>query len=167
MHGLAVYAKEVLPLARDVSLENSAGSYLCFRFLLLHSLPYFFYHYRSLSSLLCTVFDSISSNINEVLLINSSANVFFFGDLNVHYKAWLTHSGGSDRPGELCYNFFLSQMTLLKWLTFLLGSLTVSLTVLLFWISFFLLTLAFVLQCLSFHLEILIMLLSQFPFTFQ
>ena len=32
---------------------------------------------------------------------------------------------------------FLSQMTLLRWLTFLLGSLTVTLTVLHFWISIF------------------------------
>ena len=57
---------------------------------------------------------------------------------------------------------FLSQMTLLRWLTFLLGSQTVILIVLLFWISFFLLTLVFVLQRLSLHWEILIMLLSQF-----
>ena len=62
---------------------------------------------------------------------------------------------------------FLSQMTLLKWLTFLLGSQTVILIVLLFWIYFFLLTLVFVLQWLSFHGEILNMLLSQFSLTFQ
>ena len=54
---------------------------------------------------------------------------------------------------------FLSQMTLLRWLTFLLRSQTVILTVLLFWIYFFLLTLVFVLQWLSLHWEILIMLL--------
>ena len=30
MHGLAVYVKEGLPLARDLSPENSADSYLCF-----------------------------------------------------------------------------------------------------------------------------------------
>ena len=24
---------------------------------------------------------------------------------NVHYKDWQTYSGGTDRPGELCYNF--------------------------------------------------------------
>ena len=30
MHGLAVYVKEGLPFARDLSLENSAVSYLCF-----------------------------------------------------------------------------------------------------------------------------------------
>ena len=62
---------------------------------------------------------------------------------------------------------FLSQMTLLRWLNFLLGSQTVILIVLLFWISFFLLTLVFVLQWLSFHWEILILWLSQFPLTFH
>ena len=39
---------------------------------------------------------------------------------------------------------FLSQMTLLRWLTFLLGSLTMILIVLLFWICLFLLTLVIV-----------------------
>ena len=36
MHGPAVYVKEELPFARDLSLENSADSYLCFRLALLH-----------------------------------------------------------------------------------------------------------------------------------
>ena len=30
------------------------------------------------------------------------------GDFNVHHKDWLTYSGGTDRPGELCYNFSIS-----------------------------------------------------------
>ena len=46
---------------------------------------------------------------------------------------------------------FLSQMTLLRWLTFLLGSQTVILIVLLFWSYFFFLTLIFVLQWPSLH----------------
>ena len=58
-------------------------------------------------------------------------------------------------------------MTLLRWLTFVVGSQTVILTVLLFWISFFLLMLVFVLQWLSLHWEILIMFLSQFPWPFH
>ena len=62
---------------------------------------------------------------------------------------------------------FLSQMTLLRWLTFILGSQTVILTVLLFWIYLFFLALIFVLQWLSLQWEILIMLLSQFPLTFH
>ena len=57
---------------------------------------------------LCTVSYSISSNIDEVLSINPSANVFVFGDFNVHHKDWLTYSGGTDRSGELCYNFSIS-----------------------------------------------------------
>ena len=57
---------------------------------------------------------------------------------------------------------FLSQMTLLRWLTFPLRSQTVILTVLLFWIYLFLLMLIFILRWLSLHWEILIMLLSSF-----
>ena len=67
-------------------------------------MSYFFFLYQSPSSALCTVFDSISSNIDEVLSINPSANVFVFVDFNVHHKNWLTYSGGTDRPGELYYN---------------------------------------------------------------
>ena len=106
MHGLAVYVKEGLLFARDLSLENSADCYLCFRLALLQSVYYFFFLYRSRSSSLSTVFDSISSNIDEVLSINPSANVFVFGDFNIHHKYWLTYSGGTDRPGELCYSFY-------------------------------------------------------------
>ena len=57
------------------------------------------------SSSLCTVFDAISSNVDEVLSINPSASVFVFGVFNAHHKDWLTYSGGTDRSGELCYNF--------------------------------------------------------------
>ena len=46
--------------------------------------------------------------MDEVLSINPSANVFVFGDFNVHHKDWLTYSSGTDRPGELCYNFSIS-----------------------------------------------------------
>ena len=107
-HGLAVYVKEGLPFARDLSLENSADFYVCFRLALLHAVSYFFFLHRSPSSSLCTVFDSISSNIDEILSINPSANVFVFGDFNIHNKEWLTYSGGSDRPGKLSYNCSIS-----------------------------------------------------------
>ena len=70
-------------------------------------MSYFFFLYRTPSSL-CTFFYSISSNIDEVLSINPSASVFVFGDFNVHHKDWLTYSGRTDRPGELCYNFSIS-----------------------------------------------------------
>ena len=81
MHGLAVYVKEGLPFACDLSLENSADLYLCFRLALLHSVSYLFSLYRSPSLSLCTVFDSISSNIDDVLF---------------HHKDWPTYFGGTD-----------------------------------------------------------------------
>ena len=108
MHGLAVYVKERLPFAWDLSLEKSADSYLCFQLALLHSVSYFVFLYQSPSLSLCTVFDSISSNTQEVLSINQSANVFVFVDFNVHLKDLLTYSGGTDRPGELCSDFSIS-----------------------------------------------------------
>ena len=162
--GLTVYVKEGLPFAWDLSLENSADSCLYFWLALLHSESYFFFLYQSPFSALCMVFDSISSSIDEVLFLNPSANVFVFKDFNVH-KDWLTYSGRTDQPGKLCN--FLSQMTLLRWLTFLHGSQTVILIALLFLVYFFLLMLAFVLKWLPPHWEILIMFLSQFPLTFQ
>ena len=127
------------------------------------SLSIFFFLFQSPSSSLCTIFDSISSNIDEILLINPSANFLVFGDFNVHHKDWLTYSGGTDWPGELCYNF-LSQIALLSWLTLLCVSQTVILMVLLFWTYVFPLAGVFVLlqwgQWLSLQWEILIMLLS-------
>ena len=56
----------------------------------------------------CTVFDSISSKIDEVLSINPSANIFVFGDFNVDHKDWLTYSGGTNQPGELSYHFSIA-----------------------------------------------------------
>ena len=102
MHGLAVYVNEGLPFLRDLSLENSADSYLCFRLPLLHSVFYFFFLYQS-PPLLYKIFYSTSSNIDEILSIDRSANVFVFGDFKVHDKDCLTCSSGTDRTGELSY----------------------------------------------------------------
>ena len=56
------------------TLENTSDSYLCFQQALLHSLPHVFFLYWSPSLYFCTVFDSISSNIDEVFSsINPSA----------------------------------------------------------------------------------------------
>ena len=43
--GFAVYVKEGLFFAGNLSLENSAESYLCFQWALLHSVSYFFFLY--------------------------------------------------------------------------------------------------------------------------
>ena len=103
MHGPAVYVKEGIPFEWDLSQENSADSYSCFRQALLQLLSYFFLCW-SPSLSLCTVFDSVSSNIYKILSISPSADVFVFGDFSDHHKDWLTYSGGTDRPGELCYS---------------------------------------------------------------
>ena len=105
MHGLAIYVKEGHPFAQDLSIEKSTDAFLCFLVALLHSFSYYFFLYQSPSSFLCTLFDAVSSNVDEVLSINASANVIVFGDFNIHRKDWLTYSGGNDRPGEPCYNF--------------------------------------------------------------
>ena len=161
MHGLAIYVKEGLPFAWDLFLENSADSDFVFDWLyLLECFPSF-----STIDHLCHLYVRFLIPF-RLTYMRFSANAFTFGDFNVHRKDWLTYSGGTDRPGDL-YNFFVSQMTLLGLLTFLLGSSTVTLTVLLFWIYFFLLTLVFVLQWLSLYWEILIMWLSEFPSTLR
>ena len=64
MHGLAVYAKEGLPFARELSLENSADSCLCFRLAFLHS--GFAWSY-------CTLLYCKSCNAIE---FNSSTNIY-------------------------------------------------------------------------------------------
>ena len=62
---------------------------------------------------------------------------------------------------------FLSQMTLFRCLTSLLGSLIVTVTVMLFWIFFYLLILVFVLQWLFLCWEILIMLVVSVSIDFS
>ena len=53
-------------------------------------------------------FDAISSNMDDLFLINSSANVFVFGDIYVRHKDWLKYSGVTNRLGEVFYNFLIS-----------------------------------------------------------
>ena len=103
-------------------------------------------------------FWSISSNTDEVLSINPYANLFAFGDFNVHHKDWLTYSGKTKRPGELCFNISFSndptQMVIFP--TWVPDCDSHGPAIL----DLFLLTLVFVLQWLSLSREILIMLLS-------
>ena len=67
MHGLAVYVKEQLPFAQDLSLENFTDSYLCFWLALLHSVPCFLFLYWLPSSSSYAILDSILSTIDKVL----------------------------------------------------------------------------------------------------
>ena len=117
IYGYAVYVKEGLPFAWDLPLENLLDSYVFDWVYFTHCLISF----SSIKHLLClyaTVFDSISSNIDEFLSMNTSANVFVFGVFNVHHKDWLTILVELiDLVNSVIV--FLSQMTLLRWLNFL------------------------------------------------
>ena len=42
--------------------------------------------------------------------LQEKETLLVFGDFNVHHKDWLTYSGGTDRPGELCYKNVLTRM---------------------------------------------------------
>ena len=98
MHGLALYMKEGLPFAQDFFLKNSQDSYLFPTGFTSLSVLLFFLFW-SPSSYLCTIFDAISSKIDQVLLIKPSVNVFLFHDFNVYHKDGLTYSARTDRPG--------------------------------------------------------------------
>ena len=69
--------KEGLPLALPGTF--SAG-FTSFRVLLLLLI------YQSASSVLSTAFDTVSSNKDQVLSSNPSANVFVFRDFSVHHN---------------------------------------------------------------------------------
>ena len=97
---------------------------------------------------LLITFNAISSNIDEVIWIHLLMSL----SLEILTSNWLTYSGGTDNLVN-------------SWTYFLLGSLTMTLTVLLYWIYLFLLVLVFVWQHFFLHQKILIM-LSQFPSTF-
>ena len=127
-------------------------------------MSYFFFIYQSPFLSLYMVVDSISSNTDEILSINSSANVFLFGDFNVHHNDWLTYSGGTDQPGELCYIFSISNdlTQMVNFPTWIPDYDSHSPALL----DLCLLTLVFVFQLLFLHWEILIM-LFQFLLTFH
>ena len=65
--GLAVYVKEGHPFMWVFSVENSENAYKRFYLGLHHSVTHFFFFHWWPSFPLCTVFDAISSNIDEVL----------------------------------------------------------------------------------------------------
>ena len=71
IHGLALSVKEGLLFAWALSLENFANSYLCFLPALLHWVSYFFSSMDQALNLYA-VFDSISSNRDEDLMIRLS-----------------------------------------------------------------------------------------------
>ena len=99
MHGLGVYVKSSLPIARERSLEDENESYMCFRLALPYPTTYIFYLYRSPSSPSCSVIEAVSSNIDKALVLQPSANIMVCGDFNAHNTDWLVHSHATDYAG--------------------------------------------------------------------
>ena len=95
---------------------------------------------------------------------STHASIFVFADFNVHHKDWLTFSGGTDRPDELCYNFQISNdlVQMVSFPTWIPGCDSHSPALL----DFFYTDPVFVLQLSSFHWKIMIMFLSQLLLTF-
>ena len=153
------FVKEGLPFAWNLSLTLQILTNIFGSLYFTHGLTSFFSVDHILG--LCVVFYSVLSNIDQVLSINPSAG-FSLETLTPIIRTILVELIDLENSVII----FVSQMTLLTWLTFLLGFQIVILIVLLLWIYFFLLTLVFALHWLSLHWEIMIM-LSQFPLTFQ
>ena len=109
MHGLGLYARESIPLARQPDLEDCREPFMCFRLSLLHSTSYLFFLYRAPSSQNCSVLDAVSDSIDKALSLHSSANVFVFGDFNVQHRDWLKFSNGTNAAGVSSYNFAIAQ----------------------------------------------------------
>ena len=120
--GRTSFCTELIYIKPCRSLFMFSTGFTSFSILLLFSLSFTFF------VSLCMVFDFIWLNI-------PSADAYIFGDFDVHHKDWLTLVKLIDLVNSVI--IFLSQVTLLRWLTFLLGSLTVTFTILPFWISFF------------------------------
>ena len=99
--------------------------------------------------------------------INPSPALIVFGNSDVYYKGWKLSFHLVKLTNLVnAAIILLSKTTLLRWLTFLLGSWTVTLDNLALLDFFFLLTLVFAQMWLSLHWKILIILFSQFPWTF-
>ena len=161
MHSLTVYVKEGLPFTWDVSPQNSANFLLS----LLHSVSYSLFPLSPSSSRM--VFDSISSYMRFSWSTHLLMSLSLKALMSIIRTGWpiLVAPILIDLVNSV--NISLFQMTLLRWLTFLLRSQTKILTVLLFWTYFFLLLLVFVLQWLSLLWKILIKFLSHFPLIFH
>ena len=114
MHGLTVYVKEGLSFAWDVSLENSADSYLCFWLALFHAVLTSFPYIDHLPHLYAWFL--ILFHLTQIKFSQSTHLLFFFvfGDFNIYHKDWLTSSGETDWSGELSSNFSISDDPILN-----------------------------------------------------
>jgi len=105
MHGLGIYVRDNLPIAREVELEDKQHPFICLRVALMQSTSYVYLLYRSPASQDCEVINKVSDSIDKALASHPNANIFVCGDFNVHHVDWLTHSNGVNRAGSDTYNF--------------------------------------------------------------
>ena len=116
---------------------------------------------------------TIKTLLHKLAMTYSKSNYWYLSTisiclwrLNVHHKDWLTYSGGTDRPGKLCYNFSISNdLTDMVHFPTCIPDCDSHCPIFLHLLSFYFLS--FVLKWLSLRWEILIILLSQFPLTVQ
>lgn len=106
---VCVFAKDTLPLGREITLEDVTHEYMCFRLALLHSTIYLYFLYRSPLSQNSAIFGAIFNSIDLALSRHPTAEIMVFGDFNVHHKEWLVHSHSTDTSGVSAFNFALSQ----------------------------------------------------------
>ena len=81
MRGLAIYVKDGLPFASDLSVGDFENSFLSSRLASLYSMFCLFSLYWSSSPSLFTVFDIVSSNTDTCISKNPCANVFIAFEL--------------------------------------------------------------------------------------
>ena len=107
MHILGAYVRCNLPVARDLTLEDSNESFICFRLALLHSTTYLFFLYQSPTPSYSVV-EAVSSNIDKARGIQP-ADIIVCGDFNARNPDWLVHSHTTDAAGLSCHDFAMSQ----------------------------------------------------------
>ena len=135
MHSLTVYVKKGLPFAQDLSLENSTDSYVFDWLYFTQCLTSF----SSINHLLCLCAQILILFHLTQMRFPQSTHLLMF--LSLENLTSIIRTGYSilveliDLVNSVI--IFLSQMTLLRWLTSLFGPQTVILIVLLFWIYFF------------------------------
>ena len=90
VHGLAVYVKGGLPFAQNLSLENSADCYLCFRLALLRSVLLVFpllITFFIIMELIDLVNSDISNDLIQIINIPT-----WIPDCNCHSHAFLIYA---------------------------------------------------------------------------
>lgn len=109
IHGLSVYIRDNLSMARELFLEVTHCSFMCFPFSLLNYVSYLCFLYRIPSSQDCSILDAIAYGIEKALHLHPSANIFVFDDFDTHHNAWLKYSKGIDVAGIQTLNFSIAQ----------------------------------------------------------